>query len=249
MEAKSLFILATAAPQYRVTFTHHDLPRHAILPPTYKHYQRTGQVAGEVLAKLIKPTGYQSWRAPLPLKLLAVRSGLGRYGRNNICYIPGLGSFHQLAAFFSDLPCPEDDWQEPQMMDACQDCTACLRNCPTGAIVSDRFLLHAERCLTFHNEKPSDIPFPKCFDPSWHNSLIGCMRCQLTCPQDQDFWKYIEEGPVFSTEETGWIFAGLPLEQLPARTRHKLECFDLVTQMEVMPRNLPALFLSGKERQ
>ena len=247
VEAKSLFILAVAAPQYRFTFSYHDLTRQAILPPTYKHYRRTGEIAGELLARLNEPNGYQVWRAPLPLKLLAVRSGLAKYGRNNITYVPGFGSFHQLAAFFSDLPYPEDDWQEPQMLEACHDCTACLHNCPTGAIATDRFLLHAERCLTFHNEQASEIPFPDWIDPSWHNSLVGCMRCQLTCPQDRDFWKFIEEGPAFTAQETGWLLAGLPLEQLPEVTRAKMLQFDLVSQMEVMPRNLRSLFSSGKE--
>lgn len=249
VEAISLFILAVAAPQYRFTFTYQDTIQQGILPPTYKHYQRIGEIAGEALAKFIEPNGYKIWRAPLPLKLLAVRSGLAKYGKNNITYVPGLGSFHQLAAFFSDLPSQEDGWQEPQMMEACQDCTACMHHCPTGAIASDRFLLHAERCLTFHNEKANEIPFPNWIDPAWHNSLVGCMRCQLACPQNRDFWKFIEEGPAFDSLETGWLLAGQPLEQLPDATRAKIIDFDLVSQMEVMPRNLRSLFSAGQERQ
>jgi len=96
---------------------------------------------------------YQIARMALPLKILAVRSELASYGKNNISYIPGMGSFYRLIAFYSDFPCQEDIWLEPQMMKHCHNCSACLDNCPTGAITSGGFLLHAERCITFHNER------------------------------------------------------------------------------------------------
>lgn len=51
---------------------------------------------------------------------------------------------------------------------------ACLIECPTGAIGKDRFLLHAERRLVFHNERPAGVPFPDWIDPAWHNALFGC---------------------------------------------------------------------------
>ena len=105
IEAKSLFILAFPAPQVRYTFEFDDHLHQVTLPPTYHHYRRNNDLAGSALAKLIQPLGYQIWKTCLPLKTLAVRSGLAKYGRNNISYVPGLGSFHQLAAFFSDLPC------------------------------------------------------------------------------------------------------------------------------------------------
>jgi epoxyqueuosine reductase len=36
----------------------------------------------------------------LPLKSLAVRSGLAAYGRNNVCYVPGMGSFLELVGLY-----------------------------------------------------------------------------------------------------------------------------------------------------
>lgn len=69
-----------------------------------------------------------------------------------------MGSFHEPAAFYSDLPCREDNWQELQMVERCQNCSACLRKCPTGAITSERFLLHAERVSPSTMRKPATSP-------------------------------------------------------------------------------------------
>jgi epoxyqueuosine reductase len=253
--ARSLIVVAIPQPQTRVVFTWNGETLPLIIPPTYVGYDETNKQVEDLLAGILGPAGNRVTQATLPIKLLAVRSGLGAYGKNNICYVPGMGSFHQLAAFYSDLPCQEDNWQESQMMESCQNCSACLRNCPTGAIpsaapstlrpgsgqaslraglrtgpapslrtgTSERFLLHAERCITFHNERAGDFPFPAWLEPSWHNCLIGCLDCQRVCPQNKDFLEWIEEGPEFSPEETALILEGVPLDQLAAATVRKLE--------------------------
>ena len=248
--ARSLIVVAIPQPQIRVVFTWNAETRPLIIPPTYVGYEETNKQVEDLLAGILGPAGYRVAQATLPIKLLAVRSGLGAYGKNNICYVPGMGSFHQLAAFYSDLPCPEDNWQELQMMESCQKCSACLRNCPTGAVPSaslrtgpsGRFLLRAERCITFHNERGGDFPFPAWLDPSWHNCLIGCLDCQRVCPQNKDFLEWVEEGAEFSQEETALILEGVPLDQLPAATVRKLEQIDFTEFPDVLPRNLGVFF-------
>lgn len=200
----------------------------------------------DFLTGILAKKGYRVARTVLPLKLLAVRSGLGSYGRNNVCYVSGMGSFLQLVAFFSDLPCHEDHWQEPQMMENCQNCYACRQNCPTDAIPSDRFLLHAERCISFHNEKKGNIPFPTQIDPSSHNCLIGCMHCQRVCPQNREFLQWIEEKEEFTQEETALLLKGVPRDQLPATTMRKLERLELLEDAEILPRNLSVFFGAQK---
>ena len=68
------------------------------------------------------------------MKLVAARSGPGRYGRNNICYVEGMGSFHGLEAFYINYPSGADDWQKIEMMDICSSCLLCMENCPTQVI-------------------------------------------------------------------------------------------------------------------
>jgi len=246
-EAKSLIVVAVPHPQTRITFAWNGEAMPLVVPPTYLHWRETDKRVENLLAEALAPAGYRVALAQLPKKLLAVRSGLASYGRNNISYIPGMGSFHRLVAFYSDLPCPEDKWQQPRMLENCEDCTACLRRCPTGAITSDRFLIQAERCLTFHNEKPSDVPFASWIDPSWHNCLVGCLRCQRVCPENRDFWGWIEEGEQFSEEETAQVLEGFPLDRLSSATVEKLERVDLIELLDILPRNLSVLLSGTKE--
>jgi len=239
-EARSMIVVAVPQPQTRVTFTWDGEPVRFIIPPTYFE-QETGNRVREFLARVLEPAGYRVAEAVLPKKLLAVRSGLAAYGKNNISYVPGMGSFFGLVAVYSDLPAQEDNWREPQMMETCQNCSACLRHCPVGAIPSERFLLRAERCIAFHNEKPGDVPFPAWIDPSWHNCLVGCLHCQRVCPQNREFLHWVEERVEFSQEETALLLQGVALDQLPPATAKKLEQSDVVELLDVLPRNLGVL--------
>jgi len=194
------------------------------------------------LEKLLAPFGYRVIPARLPQKLLAVHSGLAEYGRNNICYIPGFGSFFQPTVFFSDLPCEEDDWRELRSMERCQSCKACMLKCPTGAITEERFLLHAERCLVFHNERPGGIPFPSWIDRSAHNCLMGCMICQKFCPENKPVLNWFEGDEKFSNEETTLLMEGASREQFPAGMVKKLERLELLEDLDKLPRNLDVFF-------
>lgn len=241
-EAMSLIVVAVPRPQSQAVFTWNGKSRELILPPTYVAYEETRKRVEDLLAGILDPKGYRIARTKLPLKLLAVRSELGWYGRNNICYVPGMGSFLQLVAVYSDLPCEKDDWREAQMMESCQNCHACRQHCPTGAIPSDRFLLRAERCIVFHNEKPGDIPFPAWMNSSWHNCVVGCLHCQNVCPQNKDFLQWIEGKEEFSEEETALLLEGVPRDDLPAATVRKLEQLDLIGYLDSLRRNLGVFF-------
>ncbi len=237
--AESLIVVAVPQPQIQVLFSRNGKVFPVIIPPTYFHHPN--KEVETLLTGILAPQGYRIAGSVLPLKLLAVRSGLARYGRNNICYTPGMGSFHRLMAFYSDLPCPADHWQEAEITESCQNCDICQQSCPTSAIPSDRFLIHAERCLTFHNEKPVDVPFPDWINPSWHNSLVGCMTCQTVCPQNRDFLNWVERWVEFSEEETAILLIKTPLDRLPVALAKKLEQFDLTYIFDIFPRNLSVL--------
>jgi len=242
-EINSLFILAIPQPQYEAVFNWNGKKISLLIPPTYLHGLRIVNQIKELLNIILNKEGYKVEYGFIPAKTLAVRSGLAEYGRNNITYVPGMGSFHRLSAFYSDFPIEIDTWQELRLMDLCKDCSACLRKCPTGAIPKDRILLHAERCLTFHNEHPGDIPFPDWIDSSWHNCLVGCLHCQKVCPANKKVINWTEPGPIFNEIEIKQILNGKKLEELDPETKTKIEEFDLINYYEVIPRNL-SIFLN-----
>jgi epoxyqueuosine reductase len=239
-EATGVLIVAVPQPRTQVTVTWHGKPVALTIPPTYLE-RETGRRVREVVEEVLSPAGYHLAEAFLPKKLLATRSGLAAYGRNNITYVPGMGSFHGLVVLFTDLPVQTESWGEPQMLARCEKCSACRRACPTGAISSERFLLHAERCLTLYNERPSEYPFPAWIEPSWHNCLTGCLHCQRVCPENNDVWSWTVEGTAFSEEETVLLLAGSPLAELPASTVQKLERIEMDGYVEALPRNLSVL--------
>lgn len=236
---QSLIIVAAPCQNTRLIFTRNEQRVPVILPAGYVIEDRNREQAEDLLTYILDQEGYRVRQAQVPEKLLAVRSGLGRYGKNNICYVPGMGSFHTLAAFCSDLPCEEDAWQEIVMSDECQKCSACLKQCPTGAIVEDRFLIHAERCLTFFNELPGD--FPDWLESSWHHCLVGCLKCQHICPQNRQFVNDGEDTAEFTAEETGLLLKGELFDRLPGHLSRKLRELGLTPYQRVFARNLKAV--------
>ena len=243
VDCRSIIVLAFPVPQVQTVFHWKGERFRAILPPTYVGYSATSERVRAGVGVLLGEEGYKVETAELPLKTLAVCSGLAQYGKNNISYLPGLGSFFQLVGVLSDLPCPEDAWERPRMMERCRSCEACLRACPTGAISQDRFLVHAERCITFHNERRGE--FPAWLDPAWHNCLFGCMRCQNVCPENKAVLAWVEEKEEFTEEETRLLIECAPIGELPASTVEKLCRLDMFDDLPILSRNLLVL-LGGK---
>jgi len=236
-KACSIIITAAPQPQRKVTFHLNGQTYPVIIPPTY--YNDTDDQIRNILQSILSSKDYQLHPAALPSKLLAVCSGMAKYGKNNIAYVEGLGSFIRLRAFLSDMPAGRSDGFKPEVMKECDKCKACLNECPTKAIVPDRFLIHAERCITFLNEGTAE--FPEWVVPAWHNSLVGCMKCQLACPVNTPFIKWVEDGEDFDEAETALILSGVPLDRVPPETVHKLKHCYMDEYLDVLPRNLRAL--------
>lgn len=237
--AKSIFVVATPQPMLRVTFRRKEKDVKLVVPPTYYDGSKVTARARRLLTEAFKPESCRFVRALLPVKLLAVRSGLAQYGKNNITYIPKHGSFHRLTAFYSDFESPVDNWQEKTALPLCEKCMLCTKACPTGAIRKDRFLIRANRCLTYLNEKASKHEFPSFVRPSAHNSVVGCMRCQRACPYDRDVIDWYEDRGVFDEPETTYLLKGRFSGSKAAKMEEKLKQLGL--DLTIFPRNLRAL--------
>jgi epoxyqueuosine reductase len=237
--AQSIIIVAMPVPQTRVVFRWKGGRYAATVPPTYAGYSGVTARVQAALAAWLQPSGYGAAPTRLPLKTLAVCSGLAAYGRNNICYVPGMGSFLQLVGSFSDLPCSADPWREPQALERCASCEACRRHCPSGAIAGDRFLLRAEYCLTYHNESAN--PFAAWIQPSWHHCLIGCMKCQDVCPENRCVREWFDDRVEFAEEETACFLDRVPFAELPPGAAQKLSSLEINEDYWILCRNLSAL--------
>lgn len=182
---------------------------------------------------------YDYW---LPQKRLAVRSGLAEYGKNNICYIEGMGSLITFFVFLSDMPYDKEyTWREVKNMDICNTCNLCRKNCPTGAILEDRFLIDNEKCLSAINEYGTE-PFPDTVPKSVHHRIVNCSRCQEKCPKNKGRFENIADTVHFSEEETALLLSGVEFGKLPKELSDKIELYGMKWFYESLPRNLKALF-------
>ncbi|HDP96244.1 MAG TPA: 4Fe-4S dicluster domain-containing protein [Euryarchaeota archaeon] len=191
------------------------------------------------MADGFKPRSYRVEKARLPVKLLAVRSGLALYGKNNLTYVPRYGSFHRLMAYYTDYDSPKDYWQEKKSLPLCDNCKACLDACPTKAVQKDRFMIQADICLTYLNEKDSKHGFPDWVDISAHNSLVGCMHCQRACPYDKSVLNWYEDRIIFSEKETSYLLKGKYSGVRAEKIEKKLNKIGL--DLTLFPRNLIVL--------
>ncbi len=115
--------------------------------------------------------------APVLERPLAEKAGLGFIGKNSLLIHPRAGSWFFLAEIFTDLPLPLDP---PFTKQGCGPCTACMVECPTGAIIQEG-VVDARRCISYLTiEHPGEIP--EALRPLMGNRIYGCDDCQLVCP-------------------------------------------------------------------
>lgn len=238
-DAQTILVVSKSTPSLSVQVHWKGRSIRFIVPPTYADEEIIDAQAIAALENLLRPGPFKFVRTQLPLKLLAARSGLAKYGRNNITYVPRFGSFHRLTSFFSDAPCLEDNWQEMEMLAGCDGCSVCLQACPTQAISEERFLLRAERCLTFFNEMDTTRPFPDWIDPKAHNALVGCMRCQTVCPYNRDVVYCSMDRGSLSEEETALLMSERRSGEDVRKLEGKLK--EMGLDLSLFPRNLRVL--------
>jgi len=244
-DAATIIIAAMPEPIIQARFGWKGRIYQAEISPNY-FYRMDESRAENLIRNLLEPAGFHVVKATLALKTLAVYSGLAKYGRNNLSYIEGFGSFFRLAAFYTDAPCEQDRWQNLEMMNECRECSLCRNSCPTGSITSDRFIIHAEKCLGFLNDKHPDIPYWVECQPDWRNAFIGYMQCQSVCPVNKPYMRNVIEGPFFSEEETGQILEATPVEKLSKETLKKLDN-PSSGFYRLLPANLNALIEKQKK--
>lgn len=111
-------------------------------------------------------------------KAIAVKAGLGWFGRNTLLVTPEFGSWVSLGELLTDLPLPVDGSSQ----DSCGSCRRCVEACPTKAIDEDKNI-DLDRCLAC-------ITLSKALPPPetrflMGDTLYGCDICQSACPYNQ----------------------------------------------------------------
>ncbi|WP_286235953.1 tRNA epoxyqueuosine(34) reductase QueG [Thalassotalea sediminis] len=114
--------------------------------------------------------------APILERPLAEKAGLGWVGKHSLIINKQAGSWFFLGELLVNIPLPTAKKQQ----DLCGSCVACMKICPTQAIVAP-YQVDARRCISYLTIERRDS-IPEEFRPLIGNRIYGCDDCQLICP-------------------------------------------------------------------
>ncbi len=137
----------------------------------------------EPLAALLRQEGYTALICDdnddvgsiVPLKLAAIRAGLGWQGKNSLLVTKKYGTFLALGGIVTNADLGPRAQEEPNR---CKSCTKCQEACPTKAL-AQAHVLNRAKCLSYllqHEGLPEEVK------PFTENRVMDCEICQQACP-------------------------------------------------------------------
>ncbi len=241
---RSFISIVIPSPKLIFQFNYLGKSINCVLPPHYMNWTKNNKRVLNNINSYLEPLGFSANELiTFPHKMLAVHCGLALYGRNNICYNDEFGSYMQIMTYISNIPSNNTIWYPLKRMDTCDKCSACVRACPTGAIDINRRLINSDRCITFANELPGELP--EWISSDAHNSITGCTKCQDCCPNNVHNKGNIKIGATFTEEETSELLNNTGNSSFSDSLAIKIETAGIspeYTDVSVLPRNIRALF-------
>ncbi|MDA0988295.1 MAG: tRNA epoxyqueuosine(34) reductase QueG [Chloroflexi bacterium] len=156
--------------------------------------ERLGQT---IQAKIYVDTG------PMLDRAVAERAGIGWYGKNTNVLTRSHGSWVFLGQVVTDLELEPDK----PLKKTCGQCTLCIDQCPTGAIVAP-YVIDNTKCISYLTIECRG-PIPRHLRPLIGDWVFGCDICQDVCPVNRKAKPTRE--PAFQPGEHGFT----ALELLP----------------------------------
>jgi epoxyqueuosine reductase len=112
---------------------------------------------------------------------LAVRAGLGWFGKNSMFISRKKGSFLMIGSLFLSQKLTLDS--RPMETDHCGSCTRCIDLCPTLAIDPETRTLDSKKCISTYTIElfKDDKVAPEGMEKAG-GEIFGCDICQDVCP-------------------------------------------------------------------
>ncbi|MEW6994911.1 tRNA epoxyqueuosine(34) reductase QueG [Colwelliaceae bacterium MEBiC 14330] len=168
------------------------ISRYALGRDYHKLMRKRLQQLGKKITEHCNHFNYRPFvdSAPVMERQLAEKAGLGWAGKHTLLINKEAGSWFFLGELYVDIPLPVSQneyskkaissFTDPNKNNDCGACVACIKICPTKAIV-EPYTVDARRCISYFTiESPDAIPEE--LRPLMGNRIYGCDDCQLICP-------------------------------------------------------------------
>jgi epoxyqueuosine reductase len=119
--------------------------------------------------------GSESEGSILPLKLAAIRAGLGWQGKHSLFVSKKYGTFLALGGIMTSANLPPDTEEETNR---CRRCNKCQQACPLMAL-EQAYVLNKEKCLSYLLQREE---LPETAKAVMENRVMDCEICQQACP-------------------------------------------------------------------
>ena len=145
------------------------------------------------LASYIRNLGYEAIASMNDTALvipLAVKAGLGEYGRNQMVITPEFGPRLRFSKIFTSLPLTPDQPKRHGITEYCNICTKCAEQCPPKALPFGPPIAKQQNRSTIAGVKKWSADCEKCFS-YWAKLKSDCAICMRVCPFNRDYSKSV----------------------------------------------------------
>ena len=133
----------------------------------------------EPIVNFIKNEGYQAIVCKsgsiLPLKLAAIRAGLGWQGKNSLLVTKTYGTFLAFGGIVTNANLEHNTKEESNR---CRNCDKCQKACPLAAL-DQPYVLNVKKCMSYLLQIEN---LPKKVQIVMENRIGDCEICQQACP-------------------------------------------------------------------
>ena len=117
---------------------------------------------------------------------LAIKAGLGEYGRHGLLITREFGPRVRLGKIFTDMPLAHDRPRRFGVRETCEVCRACSDACPPKAIAMDAPTDRIYNISNIRGVRKWTTDAEKCFR-FWSNQNTDCSICVRVCPYNRDY--------------------------------------------------------------
>lgn len=136
---------------------------------------------------------------------LAIKAGLGEYGRHGLLITPEFGPRVRLGKIFTDFPMAHDRPRTFGVAETCETCRRCTDACPAKAIAGGEPTPDVHNRSNIRGVTKWTTDAERCFR-FWSNQNTDCSICVRVCPYNRDYGRWWNRA-------WRWL-AGTPLRRL-----------------------------------